>query len=106
MKLSSALFMVALVFVVLILADLFLWFAITSRVLDFETARQEYLSYYPAVLQNGRILTVISLLMLTFSGYIFLNASKTNDNKRTGLILGLLSTILLIVKIFTLTIHY
>jgi len=71
--------------------------------MDFEAAKQEYLSHYPAPLQNGRLLTVISLFMLTFSGYIFINVSKSNENKKTGLLLGLLSTLLLIAKIFTLT---
>lgn len=103
MKKSPVVFWIAIVFVGLILADLFLWFATTSRILDTETAREEYLSHYPAFLQDGRLLTVISLLMLTFAGYIFLNTSKKNENKRTGLILGLLSTLLLIVKIYTIT---
>jgi len=105
MKKSPVVLWIALVFVALILADLFLWFAISSRIMDVETAREEYLSHYPAPLQDGRLLTVISLFMLTFSGYIFLNTSKKNDNKKTGLILGLISTLLLMIKIYTITRH-
>ena len=103
MKVSSTLFAIALIFIVVVLCDLFLWFSVTANIMDFEAAKQEYLSHYPAALQNGRLLTVISLLMLTFSGYIFINMSKSNENKKAGLLLGLLSTLLLIAKIFTLT---
>lgn len=105
MKLSSVLFVIALIFVVLVLSDLFLWFAVSRNIIDFETARQEYLSYYPAAMQNGRVLTVISILMLSFSGYIFINTSKTNGIRTVAIILGLVSTLLLILKIFTLTRH-
>lgn len=103
MKKSPVVFWIAIFFVGFILADLFLWFAVTSKIVDTETARETYLSYYPEFLQNGRVLTVISILMLTFSGYIFLNTSKKNENKKTGLILGLLSTLLLMIKIYTIT---
>lgn len=103
MKLSPILFVIALVFVVIVLSDLFLWFAVSRNIIDPETARQEYLSYYPIVLQNARVLTVISLLMLSFSGYVFLNASKSNKNRSVAIILGLLSTLLLMAKIYSFT---
>ena len=105
MKLADFLFYLALFFIVIVLSDLFLWFVVTSKTIDIEVGRQNYLSYYPSALQNGRVLTVISLLMLSFSGYIFLNASKDNKNRNAAIILGLVSAILLMVKIYSFTKH-
>jgi len=106
MKSADFLFYLALIFVVIVLADLFLWFAVTAKTIDIEVGRQNYLSYYPSALQNGRVLTVISLLMLSFSGYIFLNASKDNRNRNAAIILGLVSALLLILKIYSFTKHF
>jgi len=105
MKLADFLFYLALVFVVIVLSDLFLWFAVTAKTIDVEVGRQNYLSYYPSTLQNGRVLTVVSLFMLTFSGYIFLNASKHNKNRNAAIILGMISALLLILKIYSFTKH-
>ena len=105
MKLSNFLFYLAFVLIVIVLSDLFLWFAVSSKTIDIDVARQDYLSYYPPALQNARVLTVISLLMLSFSGYIFLNASKNNKNRNAAIILGLVSTLLLMAKIYSFTRH-
>lgn len=103
MKKSPALFYIALLFVVIVLADLFLWFSVTSKTIDVNRGREEYISYYPEILQNGRLLTVISILMLSFAGYVFINASKSNNNKKAATLLGLLSALLMIVKIYSFT---
>ncbi len=102
MKKQSALFVVAIICLFLVLADLFLWFAVTGRNDNFETARAEYLTYYPASLQNARLITVIGILMLTLAGFVFLNASKTNSLKKTAAVLGIASAVLLMWKIFSL----
>jgi hypothetical protein len=102
MKTARFLFALALVFLFLVLADLFLWFAIASDKVQFEVSRERYLGYYPETIRNARLLTVISILLLTFSGFIFLNASKTNSLKKAAAVLGILSAVLLIWKIFSL----
>ena len=102
MKKSYFLFAVALIFIVIVLADLFLWFAVADEATNFEANREEYLNYYPDALHNARLLTVISILMLTFAGFIFLNARKNTSMRVLAAILGVLSAILLIWKIFSL----
>jgi len=101
MKKSAVLFFIALLFVILVLSDLLLWFAVSSHNDYFTDARDEYLSYYPTILQNARLLTAISILMLTFSGFIFINARRSNSYKVHATFLGLLCTLLLMYKIFT-----
>ena len=102
MKKSSVLFFLAVVFMLIVVADLLHWFVITAETANFEQARQEYLEHYPAAIQNARLLTVISILLLTVSGFIFLNTSKTTHFRKSASILGMLSALLLIWKIFSL----
>ncbi|MCW4469276.1 hypothetical protein OGH69_09885 [Flavobacterium sp. MFBS3-15] len=102
MKIRNILFAVAILCLFAVLADLFLWFAVTGRTDSFEEARSLYVSYYPAALQNARLLTVMSILLLTIAGFIFLNAAKTNSLKKTAAILGIASAVLLMWKLFSL----
>ena len=102
MKKSYFLFAVALIFIVIVLADLFLWFAIANDANNFEANRKKYLSYYPDALHNARLLTVISILMLTMAGFIFLNARKNKSMKAIAGILGVVSALLLMWKLFSL----
>lgn len=102
MKRSSFLFTIAIICLVIVLADLFLWFSVTGDTTTFEESKQQYLSHYPASLQNARLLTVISILLLTAAGFIFLNASKTRSLKMVAALLGMVSAVLLMWKIFSL----
>lgn len=102
MKKSSFLFAVALIFIVIVLADLYLWFAVADDAVDFEVSREKYLNYYPKALHNARLLTVISILMLTFAGFIFLNARKNKSMKVIAGVLGVISAFLLMWKLFSL----
>lgn len=102
MKTRTFLFAFAILCLFVVLADLFLWFAVTGRTQDFEEARAQYLSYYPDALGNARLLTVISIMLLTIAGFIFLNAAKTNSLKKTAAVLGIASAVLLMWKLFSL----
>lgn len=102
MKRNSGLFFLAVVFVFIVVADLIHWFMVTADIANFEQAKQEYLEHYPSYIQNARLLTVISILMLTFSGFIFLNAVKTRSFKIASSLLGMLCALLLMWKIFSL----
>lgn len=102
MKKSSVLFFLAVMFLLIVIADLIHWFVVTGDTSGFEAAKQEYLSHYPSAIQNARLLTVISILLLTFSGFIFLNISKSANFKKSASLLGMLSALLLMWKIFSL----
>ena len=102
MKKPSVLFFLGVVFMLIVVADLLHWFTVTGEASNFEQAKQQYLEHYPAALQNARLLTVISILLLTVSGFIFLNAARTTNFKKAGSLLGMLSALLLMWKIFML----
>lgn len=102
MKKSSSLFFLAVVFMIIVVADLLHWFMVTGETPDFEQAKQQYLQHYPPAIQNARLLTVISILLLTAAGFIFLNTAKSPNFKKAASILGMLSALLLIWKIFSL----
>ncbi len=102
MKRSSVLFGIGILFLVIVLIDLIGWFVVTDNTANFEEARQSYLSYYPTPLQNARLLTVISLLLLTFSGFGVLNAATIRALKVVASLLGMVCALLLLWKIFSL----
>ena len=102
MKKSSILFFTALLILALVLADLILWFIATDVTTDFESAKQHYLSHYPAVMRQPRLLTVISIMLLTVSGFIFLQAIKERGLKVVASLLGMIAALLLMWKIFSL----
>lgn len=101
-KKQTPLFIIAIIILLLIIADLILWFIATGNTNNFEEAKAQYLSHYPNTLQNARLLTVVSIVLLTFTGYIFLNTSKTQSLKSVASVLGFISALLFIWKIFTL----
>lgn len=105
MKKQHFLFGIALIILIAVLADLYLWFeAFGNSPDDFENARDTYyLTHYPASWRNARWLTAISILMLTISGFIFLNLRKSSRALRvTASILGLVCAVLLMWKLFSL----
>lgn len=104
MKKQHFLFGIAIIILIAVLADLYLWFvAAGSSPDDFEYARGQYLYNYPASWRNARLLTAISILMLTASGFIFLNLRNSSRAMRvTASILGLVCAVLLMWKLFSL----
>lgn len=95
-------FFIAVVALMAVLADLLLWFSVTGTGHSFEQSRQEYLSYYPATLQNARLLTVISILLLTLSGFVFLTSARSQHLRVGASVLGLVCAVLMMWKIFSL----
>ena len=76
MKTQNFLFGIAIIILVAVLADLYLWFSVSGEYATFEESRAAYLYHYPASWRNARLLTAISILLLTLCGFIFLNLSK------------------------------
>lgn len=102
MKRAPFLLFIGLFFLAMVLADLTLWFVATDAKPDFESAKAHYLSHYPEAMQNARLLTVISLLLLTAAGLLFLNASRERGLKIVASLLGMLAALLIMWKIFSL----
>jgi hypothetical protein len=103
MKKQHFLFGIAIIILIAVLADLYLWFSVTAAFDTFEPARDKYLTYYPAALQNARWITAISILLLTAIGFIFLNLRNSSRGLRvTASILGLVCAVLLMWKLFSL----
>ncbi|KOS07177.1 hypothetical protein AM493_14845 [Flavobacterium akiainvivens] len=104
MKKQHFLFGIAIIILIAVLADLYLWFvAAGNSPDDFEYARAQYLYNYPESLRNARWLTAFSILLLTASGFIFLNLRNSNRGLRVAAsVMGLVCAVLLIWKIFSL----
>ena len=102
MKTQNFLFALAIIILVAVLADLYLWFSVSGDYATFEESRAVYLEHYPQQWRNARWLTAISILLLTFCGFIFLNLRKNRALKRVASLLGLVCAVLLIWKIFSL----
>ena len=103
MKKDRLLLFIGLFFLTVVLADLSVWFSVTGTGDSLAETRQRYLSVYPEPLQNGRLLTVISLLLLTLSGFIFLTKARSRGIKVAASVLGLLCAVLMMWKIISLS---
>jgi Na+/H+ antiporter NhaC len=102
MKKASALFFLAVTFMLIVVADLILWFVITGKTNSFEQARQEYIAYFPDALQSPRLTTVISIVLLIIAGLLFLYTAKTRTFKVAASILGIICALLLFWNVFSL----
>ncbi len=103
MKKQHFLFGIAIIILIAVLADLYLWFAATSTEPNFYKARGAYLNHYPESWRNARWLTAVSILLLTASGLIFLNLRNSSRALRvTASILGMVCAVLIAWQLFSL----
>lgn len=101
-KRTAFLFFIAILALLFVIADIFLWLMVSSDTTTFDDAKHQYLNYYPSTLQNTQLLTSISIILLVFSGTVFLSATKTKSLKIAAIIMGIIAVLLLMWKIFSL----
>ncbi|RWW99963.1 hypothetical protein [Flavobacterium cerinum] len=101
-KRTSFLFFIAILALLFVITDISLWFMVSSNTTTFDDAKHQYLNNYPSSLQNAQLLTAISIILLVFSGTVFLSASKTKSLKIIATIMGIVAVLLLMWKIFSL----
>lgn len=105
-KKHTALFIIALVLLLPVLANMGLWFYVCAdeSLVTFEETRDAYLSYFPASFQKPRILTLLNVLFLGIAGGIFLrlSLSAARGLKITCLILTIFCGVLFAWNVFSL----
>lgn len=94
-------FCIGMLLFLLVLAAILLWiYIVTSRDGSFEAYKTQYLSFFPTVLRNAFLLTLINIIVLGIAIYCFILSMKAF--KYTALILAILAGILLMWQIFSL----
>ena len=85
----------------LALSNILLWIYVATRgVQKFEVHKSQYLSFFPAVLQNAFLLTVINIVLLGIAFVIFIRSTKII--KYVSYILAIFAGILLMWNVFSL----
>jgi|GEM_PF-3878303 len=69
---------IAVLALLLVLGDIFLWINITNQYYDPDALRKEYLNAYPSQVRNLEGLIVLPLILLVFASLIFIRSAKTN----------------------------
>lgn len=105
MKKSTAtlLFIAAFILLIFPVANMALWIAVASdESKPFETAKAEYLSYFPDFLQNAQLLTVINIALLAAASAFFYKTIIFPKYRLTAIILAAFSALLLMWNAFSL----
>ena len=95
-------YMVAVVLLAIVIADIIHWFHITAQYDTFEQMVPAYLSVFPAWLQNARIITAMEIFLLGISGFIFVQAIKVNYLKVISIVFAGLTALLIFWQTFSL----
>ncbi|WP_297334139.1 hypothetical protein [Flavobacterium sp.] len=101
-KAPSYFFAAALLLLALPAANMALWIVTAENNTDFETSLQIYLSYFPEFLRNGRLLTLINILMLALAAGLFYKSMAAPKLRLAGIVSGIISILLLMWNVFSL----
>jgi len=93
---------IAVLSLLFVLGDIFLWINITNQYSNPDTLKQAYLEKYPSSIQNIQGLTIVPLLLLIFASLIFLRSAKSNFVKMASATILAVLAIVIIWKMFTL----
>ena len=81
---------------------MFLWIKIATRPIGFETALTEYLSYFPELIRDGRLITYIRVIILSVSVGLFIFLVNKSFLKIFTIVLLVIGAILLFWSLFSL----
>lgn len=88
---------IAVLSVLLVLGDIFLWINITNQYSSPSDLRTAYLERYPSQVRNLRGLSIIPLFLLIFASLVFARMGKSNFIK---IIVALITAVLALVIIW------
>jgi hypothetical protein len=96
-------FAAAVILLVLPAANMVLRIATATGSHDsFEQAPERYLAYFPAWLQNPKLITLINILMLALAGGLFYKSMTIRKLRLAGVVLGIMCILLLMWNVFLL----
>jgi hypothetical protein len=76
LKKLTAPLIVAFILFAAAFADILRWILITTRIENFEEAKQEFISFYPSWMKNPRVSALVLIVMLVVAAIIFWNERK------------------------------
>lgn len=101
-KYKGLIYGIALLFLILTIADTYLWFSITNEYEAFEKRKEVYLNHFPLAIRNAQLLTVFSILLSGVSAAIFIKAIEAKYLKLTSIFLGAVACFLTAWHLFSL----
>ncbi|GGB78364.1 hypothetical protein GCM10007424_18100 [Flavobacterium suaedae] len=102
-KNTSTLFYIGLLPFVIAVANMTLWIVTTtSEHATFEETVNDYLSYFPEMLQNATLLTLLNVMFLALAGGLFYKSMKSITLRTPAKILAIVSAVLLFWNVFSL----
>ncbi|HLO82817.1 MAG TPA: hypothetical protein VK166_17750 [Chitinophagaceae bacterium] len=102
MRKLTAPLVVAFILFGIALADILRWILITTRIENFEEARQEFIFFYPGWLQNARVSALLLIVMLVIAAILFRNERKKQGKSLLLKIFFIASIVLASWLLFTL----
>ena len=91
---------IALLAVLFVLADIFLWINVANEYENREQLRTAYMDHYPIQIRNLQGLIVLPLILLAFASLFFIRSAKSNFFKMAAATLAALLALFLIWKIY------
>lgn len=98
----NLLYKLAILLLLIVVADIIYWFYITGQYETFEQMVVAYEQTFPKPLQNARLLTAICIVQLTISLLIFIKAVTVNYYEKASLALSIFTGLLLGWQFFSL----
>jgi len=92
---------IAVLSILLVLGDIFLWININNQYTTPDALRSAYVEKYPSQVQNIKWLTIAPLLLLVFASLIFLRSAKSNFAKNAAATILAALAVVIIWKMFT-----
>ncbi|RYJ43799.1 hypothetical protein [Flavobacterium beibuense] len=92
---------IALLSLLFVLVDIFLWINVANGFDGKEEMRSAYIQHYPNPVRNLQGLIILPLVLLTFASLFFIRSARTNFIKIAGATLAVLLAIFLIWKMFS-----
>lgn len=96
---KSFLIFIAVLSVLFVLADIFLWVNIANTY-NASQAQGAYLEKYPSGMRNAQGLSILPLILLTFASLVLIRATKSNFLKITAATVAAILAIVVIWKMF------
>ena len=96
-------FIAGLILLTIVSVDIYWWVSISSDYSKtFSEVQAEYHRKFPPFLRNGRLITVINIILLSISIFLFEKISSSEQFKKLGLIFMIICSVLVFWQIFTL----
>ena len=93
---------IALLSLLFVLGDIFLWINISNEYNNPEYLKTAYENKYPSSMRNIRGLSILPLILLAFASLVLIRATKHSFFKTLAAVLAAILAIIIIWKMFTL----